>query len=118
MQDLPDSLLVVFAASHRAVETVLGPFDPLRWRTNLLVEADAAAFAEEDWEGGTLEVGSARLELLHPCERCVIPTRDPETAAKWPQLLRWLFAERRGLFGINARPLGPARIGVGDEVRL
>jgi uncharacterized protein YcbX len=46
----------------------------------------------------------------------VIPTRDPDTAEKWPQLLRHLFRERRGLFGINARPLGPARVAQGDEV--
>ena len=33
MQDLPDSLLVTFGASHRAVEEALGPLGPLRWRT-------------------------------------------------------------------------------------
>lgn len=118
MQDLPSSLLVTFGASHRAVEAALGPLDPLRWRTNIHVEADAPAFAEERWEGGELRVGAARLRLLHPCVRCVIPTRDPATAAKHPELLRWLHAERGELFGINARPLGPARIGTGDDVEL
>jgi len=33
-------------------------------------------------------------------------------------LLRWLTRERGGLFGINARSLGPARIVVGDAVEL
>ena len=118
MQDLPDSLLVTFGASHRAVEEALGPLDPLRWRTNIHVEADAPAFAEEGWEGAELRVGGERLALLHPCVRCVIPTRDPQTAAKKPELLRWLHAERGELFGINARPLAHGRIAVGDEVEL
>lgn len=116
MQDLPDSLLVIFGASHRAVEAALGAFDVLRWRPNLVVEADAEPFAEHGWEGRELRVGDARLQLLHPCERCVIPTRDPGTAEKWPELLRWLFGQRDGLFGINARALGPARVAEGDEV--
>lgn len=118
MQDLPNSLLVTFGASHRAVEEALGPFDALRWRPNVHVEADAEAFAEVAWEGRTLRVGEARLRLLHPCERCVIPTRDPDTAERWPELLRWLAAERGTLFGINARPTGHATIAVGDEVSL
>lgn len=118
MQDLPDSLLVTFGASHRALEEALGPLDPLRWRTNLHVEADAAPFAEMAWEGATLTVGEARLALLHPCERCVIPTRDPRTAEKRPDILRHLNAMHATLFGINARPAGPARIAAGDPVVL
>jgi hypothetical protein len=118
MQDLPDSLLITFGASHRKVEEALGPLDPLRWRTNLHVEADADAFAEVGWEGAVLEVGDARLELLHPCERCVIPTRDPHTAEKRPDILRHLNAEHATLFGINARPLERSRVAVGDAVAL
>ncbi|MFL5844678.1 MAG: MOSC domain-containing protein [Solirubrobacteraceae bacterium] len=119
MQDLPDSLLVTFGASHRAVEADLGePLDARRWRTNIHVEADADAFAEGGWEGRTLRVGDAELQLLHPCVRCVIPTRDPATADKKPELLRYLSAERATLFGINARPVGRARVAVGDAVTL
>ncbi|MBA2636877.1 MAG: MOSC domain-containing protein [Solirubrobacterales bacterium] len=118
MQDLPDSLLVTFGASHRLVEEALGPLDPLRWRTNIHVEADAPPFAEVGWEGAVLEVGEAQLQLLHPCERCVIPTRDPNTAEKRPEILRHLHSAHATLFGINARPLGHARIAVGDPVGL
>lgn len=118
MQDLPDSLLVTFGASHRAIEAALGELDPLRWRTNVHVEADAEAFAESGWEGAELRVGEARLRLLHPCVRCVIPTRDPRTAEKMPELLRHLDAEHGTLFGINARPLGHSRVAVGDPVEL
>ena len=59
MQDLRDSLLVTFAASHRALEAEIGPLDPRRWRTNIEVEADVSSIPEQievSVEG--LEVGS------------------------------------------------------------
>ncbi|MCW3065693.1 MAG: hypothetical protein JWN32_2865 [Solirubrobacterales bacterium] len=119
--DLVDSVLLTTEATRRAVEASLGrPVDLRRFRTNFHVVLDAAAFAEESWEGGRLRVGAAEFEVLHPCERCAIPTRDPDdpTAHKWGELLRWLFREHRGLFGINARALGPAEVRVGDLVRV
>jgi uncharacterized protein YcbX len=118
-QDRSDTVLVTTAATLRAVEAALGrPLDLRRFRTNLHVELDAGAFAEEGWEGRRLRVGDATLELLHPCERCVIPTRDPDTQAKWAELLAWLTREHRGLFGINAHPTAAALIRIGDRVTL
>jgi uncharacterized protein YcbX len=119
MQDLGDSVLVTTRATHAAVEEALGTrLDLRRWRTNIHADLDAPAYAEEGWQGRTLRVGEATFEVLHPCERCVIPTRDPETAAKLPELLRWLTRHRGGLFGINARATGPATIRVGDPVEV
>jgi uncharacterized protein len=119
MQDLNQSLLVTTQATLAAIERELGQLDLRRFRTNVhVVLDDAPAYAEEDWEGRELTIGEAAFRLLHPCERCVIPTRDPDTAQKWGGLLRWLTRERRGLFGMNARPLHQARIAVGDPVRV
>jgi uncharacterized protein YcbX len=121
MQDLEDSLLVTTGASHRDAEAALGPLDPLRWRTNVHVELDADAHAEAGWEGAELVVGEARFALLHPCVRCVIPTRAVAadgTLERTPELLRWLARERGTIFGINARALGPGRIATGDPVTV
>jgi uncharacterized protein YcbX len=119
MQDLNQSLLVTTQATLAAIERELGQLDLRRFRTNVhVVLDDAPAYAEEHWEGRELTIGEAAFRLLHPCERCVIPTRDPDTAQKWGGLLRWLTRERRGLFGMNARPLHQARIAVGDPVRV
>ncbi len=116
-QDLLDSVLVTTQATHDAIERELGrALDPRRWRTNVLVELDAEAFAEEAWEGRELTIGAASFTLLHPCVRCVIPTRDPDTQEKAADLLRHLTREHGGLFGMNARAHGPARIAVGDAV--
>jgi len=119
MQDLGNTLLITVSATLEAVSATLGrPLDLRRFRTNVHVELDADAYAEEGWEGRRLRIGEAELQLLHPCERCVIPTRDPDTTVKDAEILRWLTREHGGLFGINARPRGDARIAVGDQVEL
>jgi uncharacterized protein YcbX len=119
MQDLGDSILITTQTTLDAVSGALDrPLDLRRFRTNIHVELDAPAYAEERWEGRRLQIGDTVLELLHPCERCVIPTRDPDTTEKHADLLRWLTRERAGLFGINARATGAGRIAVGDPVAL
>lgn len=119
-QDLGNSLLVTFAASLDAVTGALGlpAGDVRRFRPNIHVELGAGAFAEEDWEGRRLRIGETTLELLHPCERCVIPTRDPDTQEKDSRVLMWLLRERRELFGINARASEPGTVRAGDAVEL
>jgi MOSC domain-containing protein len=116
-QDLRASVLVTTEASRRAVEAALGrPLELRRFRPNLHLALDGPAFAEEGWEGGRLRVGPVELALLHPCARCVIPTRDPDGPGRWPELLRWLHRRRAGLFGINARVLVAGTVRVGDRV--
>jgi uncharacterized protein YcbX len=118
-QDLERSVLVTTETSRRALEAALGrPVDLRRFRTNLHLELDAPAFAEERWQGGRLQVGPVTLDLLHPCERCVIPTRDPDGDGRWPALLRHLHRARDGLFGINARVVVPGRVALGDRVTV
>jgi uncharacterized protein len=119
--DQPGTLLVTTEASRRAAEAALGrELDLHRFRTNLHLDLDAPAFAEEGWLGAHVAVGEqVELVLLHPCPRCVIPTRDPDASVeRWPELLRWLTAEHDGLFGINARVERPGRVAVGDRARV
>ena len=117
--DLPDSVLVTSEASHRALGEEMGaPLDLRRYRTNVHLDVDAEAFEEEGWEGLSLVVGEVTFTLLHPCERCVIPARDPSTQVKHPQLLRHLYREHSGRFGINARAVDTGRISVGDPAHL
>jgi uncharacterized protein YcbX len=117
MPDAPDTLLLTVEASRAALEAKLGrPIDPRRFRPNLHLRLDSAPFAEQGWTGLRVRVGDAELELLEPCERCAIPTRDPDTTEKWPELLRRLAAEHETLFGIYARAIRPAAVNVGDAV--
>jgi uncharacterized protein len=121
MQDLNNSILVTTQATLEAVARELDrELDLRRFRTNIhvVLDEDTAAYAEEEWEGRKLQVGDVTLDLLHPCERCVIPTRDPDTQVKDPNILKWLTREHRGLFGINARPVAHGTVRVGDQVAL
>jgi uncharacterized protein YcbX len=119
MQDLPNSILVTLEPTRRGLEAELGTtVDLRRFRTNVHLDVDAEAFAEAGWEGKALRIGDAELELLHPCLRCSITARDPETNAKSPAVLKRLIRDHGAIFGINARPLGAATIQVGDPVSI
>jgi len=118
-QDRPATVHLTVEASLRALEKALGqPIDLRRFRTNLHLDLDAAPFEEESWTGRRVRIGAAELEIVECCERCAIPTRDPDTQRKWPALLRWLAAERQMAFGIIARAHSPAVVRRGDRVSL
>jgi len=120
IQDLGRTVLVTLQATLDALgEELGGPVDLRRFRTNLHLDLDAPAWAELGLEGRELAfAGGVRLRLLHPCERCAIPTRDPDTQEKWPGLLKHLTAEHDMTFGINARVVTAGRIEAGESVRL
>jgi uncharacterized protein YcbX len=120
LQDLEGTVLVTAEATARALANELGtPLDLRRFRTNIHLELDAPPFAELGWEGATLRLaGGVVLRLLHPCVRCAIPTRDPDTQVKWPQLLRHLDAAHERVFGINARVVQSGRVERGEPVEL
>lgn len=119
MQDLERSVLVTLESTHAALEGELAAeIDLRRFRPNVHVRLEADAFAELGWEDRKLRIGDAELDLLHPCVRCVMVTRDPDTQQAWPNLLRHLHRQHSSVYGINARPLGDATINVGDPVEL
>jgi uncharacterized protein YcbX len=120
-QDLADSLLVTTDASLRALEQELPDGEEMlrRFRPNLHLSLDAPAWADLGWEGATMEFsGGVVLRLLHPCERCVIPTCHPDTQKKWPQLLRHLARAHGTQFGINARAEVAGAIRQGERVKV
>jgi len=118
--DVPGTVLVTVAASLDALSGELGrEVDVRRFRTNLHLELDAEPWAELGWQGRTLRIeGGVLLKFLHPCERCAIPTRHPDSQIKWPGLLRHLNEAHEQFFGINARPLTSGRITAGESVEL
>jgi uncharacterized protein YcbX len=120
IQDLPRTLLITTEASLQALGDELGgPVDLRRFRPNLHLDLDAAGWAELGWAGAELAfAGGVRLRLLHPCERCAIPTRHPDTQVKWPGLLKHLTTTHEQNFGINARVLTGGRLEAGETVEI
>jgi uncharacterized protein YcbX len=121
MQDLGRTLLITTEASLRALgEELGGAVDLRRFRPNVHLDIGVAAGWDDlTWEGRELAfAGGVRLKLLHPCERCAIPTRHPDTQIKWPGLLRYLHDVHAQCFGINARVITGGRIEAGETVEL
>jgi uncharacterized protein YcbX len=120
IQDLERSLLITTEATRAALaEELDAELELRRFRPNLHLELDAPAWAEHDWEGATVRFsGGVVVRLLHPCVRCSIPTRDPATQRKWPELLRHLDANHGRLFGMNARVLQAGRIAADETPRI
>ena len=120
IQDLERSLLITVEATRAALaEELEAQLDLRRFRPNLHLDLDAPAWAERDWEGATVRfAGGVVLRLLHPCVRCAIPTRHPDTQAKWPELLRHLDAHHQTLFGINARVVQAGRIAASETLEV
>jgi uncharacterized protein len=103
-------------------ENEAGPASALsmrRFRPNIVVTG-FPAWAEDDW--GRIAVGDISLRIVAPCERCVITTLDPDSAARGVEPLRTLATFRKSrndvLFAQNAVPETEGTVSVGDPVAV
>jgi uncharacterized protein YcbX len=87
--------------------------DHRRFRANLYLEG-LEAEEELRWLGLHIAVGDAELEVVKPCERCVVITRDPDTTAASPELLRILTNTYDTCMGLYCRVTRPGQVSVGD----
>ena len=99
-----------------------GPVPMRRFRPNVVV-AGAAAWAEDGWR--RLRIGPVVFRNVKGCDRCVMTTVDPDTAAKGHEPLFALAKHRRWdnklWFGVNLIPDVPGPDAVlrpGDPVEI
>jgi uncharacterized protein len=79
-------------------------WDVRRFRPNLVVDLDAAPFAEDDWRGRHLAVGAVVLRVRQPTVRCAMPLRaQPGGLERQPELFRALS---------TLNPIHPNHLGV------
>ena len=91
--------------------------DPRRFRPNLLVDTgDTAGFAEDEWVGAVLRIGTLRLRVDKRDGRCVVTNVDPETTERDPVVLRTIARERGGQLGVYGTVVSPGRVSVGDRI--
>jgi uncharacterized protein YcbX len=93
------------------------PLGVERFRPNVVVTG-CRAYEEDTWS--VCEVGSAVLEMVKPCARCVVTTIDQDTLARSAEPLATLSRYRQSpqnktLFGQNALVRRTGTIRVGDE---
>lgn len=131
---------VSFADAYPILVTTTGSLDALnaaiaanggeavlmkRFRPNIVIDG-ADPWAEDFWK--TIRIGGIELDLVKPCDRCLVTTLDQATGEKQGrEPLKTLHKIRRSahpdlpdvaLFGWNASPRGEGEIKVGDAVEI
>lgn len=112
-------LLVTSETSLAALSREWGkPLQMERFRPNVVVNGGSSGFEELTWR--QLDVSEGSLLLVKPCERCVIPQRDPVTQVRDADLLSVLqqlcTVDGKIMFGQNAIARGVSSLQVGQRL--
>ncbi len=95
------------------------PVDMRRFRPNIVI-AGCDPYAEDRWKA--IKINGIVFELVKPCSRCIMPSINPDTAAKEmavnDALMKTRRRERKTYFGQNALHNGIGTITVGDAVQI
>jgi hypothetical protein len=92
-----------------------------RFRPNFFVRSGASAQSiplEQTLVGAQLQVGTARLGVRSPIERCVTVNYHPLGETSDPRILRFLSEQRNAWMGIYCDVLEPGTASVGDPLIL
>lgn len=109
-------LLLVNLATVSAFSAASGTHvDHRRFRANLYVDG-LQPEEELSWVGRRIHAGDAELEVTSRCERCVVITRDPDTAQTSPELLRLLTEQHETCMGVYCRVVKPGHVALADFV--
>ena len=114
--DFPSISLINLASHDALAEKMDQALSPLRWRGNIHISG-LPAWAEFDWVGRTLRVGTAELAVREPILRCLATTANPATGQRDADTLGALnsFCGHQD-FGIYAEVTKTGDIAIGDAV--
>lgn len=94
-------------------------WDERRFRPNLLVEAeDPQGYPELGWLGRRLRAGTAVIEVVTGCPRCVAVTQAADELPQDHRVMRTLVRETKHTAGIYARVAEEGEVRLGDAVEL
>lgn len=116
--DFP-SISINSHASLRDLSEKAGvPVSDLRFRGNFWVD-DLEPWAELDWVGKELQLGTARIRVIERTERCSATTANPETGVVDLDTLHHLKSNWGHLdFGVRAEVVSNGVVKLGDVVSL
>lgn len=113
-------LMVMTTSAFRALEAALpeSSVDVRRFRPSLVVDTGhEPGHPEFRWTGRRARIGTAEVEFLAPCPRCVMITREvTDDVPSDRAVLRHVVAELDQNLGVYARITIPGRITVGDQL--
>ena len=113
-------LMVMTTSALQAMQEALpdSNVDIKRFRPSIVVETNSGeGHVEFSWKGKTASLGTAVIEFLDPCPRCIMITRKvndelPEDRA----ILRHVVRDLNQAVGVYARILTPGRVALGDDL--
>jgi hypothetical protein len=125
----PLHLLTTSTLERIAELSPRGAVELERYRPNIVIRTAAPGFAENDWTGRDLRIGSElTIRIVCRTPRCAIPTLEHGDLPRDVAALRLPAAHNRvsplddwgpqPCAGVYAQVLRPGRVEVGDEARL
>lgn len=92
--------------------------DLARFRPSLVVDTGGVrGHPEFSWSGRRATIGTATIEFLDPCPRCVMVTHEiDDTIPADRAVLRHIVADLDQCVGVYARVLEPGRVRIGDAL--
>jgi uncharacterized protein YcbX len=113
-------LVTTAALDHLRAQAPSSRFEVRRFRPNFVIQTpeDAEGFVEKNWIGHSVALGSARLRIDGPCERCVMTTLPQSDLPKDPRVLRTAVHENEGNVGVYATVVQGGRVRRGDAAEL
>ncbi len=112
-------LMIMTTSAMTALHTALpdSVIDVRRFRPSMVVETSEIGHVEFGWKGKTARIGTAMVEFLDPCPRCVMVTREVNAEIGQDRdILRHIVRDLDQNLGIYARILEPGVVSVGDSV--
>lgn len=97
------------------------PINMAQFRPNLVID-HVNAFSEHQWK--TIQIGSVRFAHAKPCTRCILTTRNPDTAELQPEaepfrtLKKYFSDAGQPIFGANLVPLNTGVVRLGDKLHI
>jgi uncharacterized protein YcbX len=94
-------------------------WDVLRFRPNVLIEADGSERIEDAWVGRPVRLGQVELGVRKSCGRCVMTTRpQPGGLPRQLDILRHLSSAHSADLGVLAQVTRGGRIEVGQPATV
>ncbi|MDX2170733.1 MAG: MOSC domain-containing protein [Deltaproteobacteria bacterium] len=116
----PVHLLTTASLRALAAKTPGAQFDVRRFRPNLLIEPGDGAdgLVETGWDGRTLRIGGAALQVTMQAMRCSMTTHAVDDLPKDPAVLRTIVRDANQNLGAYAVVTQPGAVRVGDTVEI
>ena len=94
-------------------------WEPRRFRPNVLVEAEGDELVEEAWVGRRLSFAAVAIDVVKPCSRCVMTTREqPGGITRQLDVLRHVNGAHATNLGVLAAVARDGTIAVAEAVAV